>query len=91
MHEFVTNDFHNCAEVAEVMFRRLYQEFISKQKEREKYPDYKSILAKRFPHDWTIISIIDGVELKYNFEYENKHIQMEEEGEEIIEVEQDLI
>ena len=89
MHEFVTNDFHNCAEVAEVMFRRLYQEFISKQKEREKYPDYKSILAKRFPHDWTIISFIDGVELKFNFEYENKHIRMEEEGEEIIEVEQD--
>ena len=70
LHEFVVNDFVNSAEVAEIMFLKLYQDFVSEQKTKDKYPDFKTILAKKFPIDWKIRCTLDETALEYYFEYD---------------------
>merc|ERR1712126_103516 len=78
LHEFIVNSFPNCSLVAELMFCSLYKQFVAVQKVKEKYPEYKSILAKKFPSDWKVKSQIDGETLEYSFDFE-KIVNNEEE------------
>ena len=88
LHELVVNDFNNSAEVAEIMFQRLYQDFVSEQKVKDKYPEYKSILAKKFPDDWKIKYRLDETDLEYSFKYEQTQVidDVHEEAQELIEL-----
>ena len=51
----------------EVMLRALYDKFVSCQPQKEKYPAYQTILAKKFPENWTVKTELDGKKLEYKF------------------------
>ena len=86
LHEFVVNDFVNCEEVAEIMFQKLYQDFVSEQKAKDKYPDFKTIKAKQFPIDWKISCSLDETDLEYSFQYEQTQVIEDEAPEEVQEL-----
>ena len=90
LHAFVVNDFCNCGEVTELMFSRLYHQFVSSQptKNKGKYPEYSRLLEKKYPIDWVVKSNLDGASLEFLFNY--VHVNKEEkEEQEIVEVKQD--
>ena len=82
----MVNDFINSEEVAEIMFQKLYQDFVSEQKAKDKYPDFKTIKAKQFPIDWKIICSLDETDLEYSFEYEQTQF-IDDAPEEMIDLE----
>ena len=86
LHEFVVNDFVNSEEVAEIMFQKLYQDFVSEQKAKDKYPDFKTIKAKQFPMDWKIRCSLDETDLEYSFQYEQTQVIEDEAPEEVLEL-----
>ena len=90
LHELVVNDFDNSAEVAEIMFQKLYQDFVSEQKVKDKYPEFKTILAKKFPIEWKITCRLDETDLEYRFKYDQTQIMDDahEEVEELIDLEE---
>ena len=65
----------------EVMLKELYEKFVSHQPQKEKYPVYQSILAKKFPENWTVRAELDGKRLEYKFYFEKVEIIRSDEAE----------
>ena len=81
LHTFLTNDFLSPSLIMEVMLKELYEKFVSHQPQKEKYPAYQSILAKKFPENWTVRTELDGKRLEYKFYFENLEIIRSDEAE----------
>ena len=89
LHSFVVNDFHDCGQLTEVMFSRLYFNFVQQQKEKEKYPEFQSILSKKFPIKWIVKQEVDGIKLESDISFEKIVLSQKEEerSSDVIEVE----
>ena len=84
LHSFVVNDFCNSCEVSELMLSRLYNQFVSTQQSKEKYPEYSCLLEKKYPQDWLIRSTVDGESVEFQFAY--SRVSLEERREEEAEI-----
>ena len=81
LHTFLTNDFLSPSLIMEVMLRELYDKFVSSQPQKDKYPAYQSILAKKFPENWSVKAELDGKHLEYKFDVEKIEISPSDEAE----------
>ena len=80
LHTFLTNDFLSPSLIMEVMLRELYDKFVSRQRQKDKYPAYQSILAKKFPENWSVRTELEGKHLEYKFYVEKLDITPPDEA-----------
>eukprot|EP00090_Calanus_glacialis_P024386 TRINITY_DN37869_c0_g1_i1.p1 TRINITY_DN37869_c0_g1~~TRINITY_DN37869_c0_g1_i1.p1 ORF type:complete len:747 (-),score=149.27 TRINITY_DN37869_c0_g1_i1:330-2417(-) len=86
LQALVCNDFHNPAEVANILFSSLYAQFVLKQDKKEKFPAIEDLRSELFPKEnWIFEVEIDGVLLENSFSYSMKTNNMHE----IISIEED--
>jgi len=81
LQTFLINDFLCPSLLMEILFQQLYEKFVSQQSQKEKYPNYQSILSKKFPENWSVKSEIDGTVLEYKFFVEQIEVSKNSEPE----------